>query len=170
MGRRIRTAVSQSNAMLAADYLSGRIWKSSGRKMQILRGNRKNSFNSCHGAKGHPKIPEDFEVWVTSEDKPISSKMWLQVKRRDHKWWRQTLESSTETGAILLSHTNQSETPHLRMRLSHSNNPKLLHLPEGSWLESGLEQYPAPRETGLKADVVWTIHEMWCDVMTLNKV
>ena len=49
--------------------------------MLSLRKNKKEQFDSRHGAKELPEIPDDSAVWITSEDKLIPGRI---VTADDH--------------------------------------------------------------------------------------
>ena len=72
MGRRIRTAVPQSNAILIPQWSYLKEFK---KKNAEFKKRQKEQFDSRHGAKELPEIPDDSEVWITSEDKPISGRV-----------------------------------------------------------------------------------------------
>lgn len=72
MGRRIRTTVPQSNVMLIAQWSYLREFKE---KNAEFNRKQKEQFDRRHGAKELPEIPDDSEVWIMSEDKPISGRV-----------------------------------------------------------------------------------------------
>ena len=64
---------------------------------------QKEQFDSRHGAKELPEIPDDSAVWITSEDKPIPGRIVTVC------WWnpedhmlKLNQENSAETGVRLL--------------------------------------------------------------------
>ena len=72
MGRRIRTAVPQSNMMLIPQWSYLKEFKV---KNAEFKKKQKEQFDSRHGAKELPEIPDDSAVWITSEDKPIPGRI-----------------------------------------------------------------------------------------------
>ena len=68
MGRRIRTAVPQSNTMLILQWSYLNEFRE---KNAEFKRKQKEQFDSCHGAKKLPDIPDDSEVWIMSGDRPI---------------------------------------------------------------------------------------------------
>ena len=65
MGRRIRTAVPQSNSMLVPQWSYLEEFR---KKNADFKRKQKEQFDSLCGAKELPEIPDDSEVWITSED------------------------------------------------------------------------------------------------------
>ena len=72
MGRRIRTAVPQSNAMLIPKWSHLKQFRE---RNAEFKQQQKEQFNSRHGVKELPEIPDDSEVWITSEGRPISGRV-----------------------------------------------------------------------------------------------
>ena len=72
MARRICTAVPQSNTMLIPQWSYLKEFKV---KNAEFKKKQKEQFDSRHGAKKLPEIPDDSAVWITSEDKPIPGRI-----------------------------------------------------------------------------------------------
>ena len=69
MGRRIRTTVPQTMAMLKPQLVEFK------RKNALFKAGQKKQFDRRHQVKELAPIPDDAEVWITSENQPIPGRV-----------------------------------------------------------------------------------------------
>ena len=122
MGRRIRTAVPQSNAMLIPQWSYLNEFRE---KNAEFKRKQKEQFDSRHGAKKLPDIPDDSEVWITSGDRPISGR----------------IVSAGETPRLYVVETDSGELQRNRSHLIVAPDAEQDSTPENA-VET--EQQPAP--------------------------
>ena len=72
MGRRIRTSVPQTNKMLVPQWS---YFTEFCQKNKQFKECQKQQFDRHHGARSLPDIPEDTEVWITSEERVIPGRV-----------------------------------------------------------------------------------------------
>jgi len=72
MGRRIRTTVPQTKRMLTKQWsFLPEFWQ----KNAQFKEKQKEQFDHRHRTRKLPPIPNDTEVWITSEDRPLPGRV-----------------------------------------------------------------------------------------------
>ena len=72
MGRRLRTSVPQTDKMLVPQWSYLKSFREVDRH---FKGKQKENFDARHRVKDLPPIPNETDVWVTSESEPVSGKV-----------------------------------------------------------------------------------------------
>ena len=72
MGRKIRTPIPQTDKALCPDWKYLATFRERNHEFKETQGK---NFNKRHRARHLPPIPDDTDVWITSEDKPIEGKV-----------------------------------------------------------------------------------------------
>lgn len=72
MGRRMRTTIPQTKESLMPKWSYLPEFREKNKK---FKQNQKKQFNRRHGVQEHSSIPDDAEVWVTSESRPIQGRV-----------------------------------------------------------------------------------------------
>ena len=72
MGRRLRTSVPQTDKMLIPQWPYLKSFRELDQKQKQRQ---KENFDSRHRARDLPTIPNDTEVWITTESEPVSGRV-----------------------------------------------------------------------------------------------
>ena len=72
MGRRIRTTVPQTKGMLTPQWSFLPEFR---QKNAQFKEKQKEQFDHRHRTRKLPPIPDDTEVWITSEDRPLPGRV-----------------------------------------------------------------------------------------------
>ena len=68
MGRKIRTPVPQTDELLVPKWPYLPDFRE---RHAVYKGHQKKNFDSHHGVRPLPDIPDDSEVWINSGSKPV---------------------------------------------------------------------------------------------------
>ena len=68
MGRKLRTNISQSDKQLIPEWPYLEKYQS---RNKVFKGKQQYGFNRRHRVRELAPIPEETDVWVTTEDPPI---------------------------------------------------------------------------------------------------
>ena len=72
MGRRLRTSVLQTDKMLIPQWSYLKTFRELDKNQKAKQ---KENFDLRHHAKDLPAIPDDTEVWITTDSGPVSGRM-----------------------------------------------------------------------------------------------
>ena len=72
IGRRLRTSVPQTDKMLIPQWFYPKTFRELDRNQKVKQ---KENFYLRHRAKGLPAIPDDTEVWITTDSGPVSGRV-----------------------------------------------------------------------------------------------